>query len=642
VSGYVTSNAGPLSTWSLITPPAGFTISGAGVITAAAGTAVTTHSLTVRVSNDVGSADATFTWNILEELLVPQWTTIPNQSDRIDTLPQTLSAALYATSNAGDLINWRLASAPSGFSINSSSGLITAAASAGVGGHSLRVGVTNSIGESLSNTFTWTVLEELLPPQWSTIPNRSDDDNTLPQTYDVSGYVTSNSGALDTWSLPGAPAGFVINQSGVITAATDATKAANSITVQVFNDEGSAQKSFTWTIVQTTSDEVYHEFNATLGVWDHERVGSAWGFDKNDAQRTVGTDIAIYEGCGYSGAAFVPVAGFLGIRIDAKSTNEWLYSNLLTDSSWLLYQAQRTATQFLPRASDQTSLYKGASMSSTVADRTFSVWTREEVTLAGPSSNIIALTPDFTNIVEIDFGPALQQSWGKMLGFALPNAGITGNSTSGTLYAQFFQSERYFGGATGPILTSGSQVTRNAPDLSSENSDYGWGAGDMADGLAAQVKFRANMPNDDASDLAPGDYMILYGCVRISGGENDVSNYCIAYLVGSQVVMAVYRNAVLVAQAFSAAVIQYDGDYDLRIRYDPAVGIRMWLTGPGVNVDVSDNGAFAQWTSIPSTHKLGMFYEPGDGSDVGVGSNTFKTVRLSRVVPTDAEIIAWS
>jgi hypothetical protein len=259
-------------------------------------------------------------------------------------------------------------------------------------------------------------------------------------------------------------------------------------------------------------------------------------------------------------------------------------------------------------------------------------------------SGIVALTPDFSTYTP-DLGPvtALEQLEGVITA-PLTNAGITGQSSSGEIYVQYFQAESgSFGGPTGPILTAGSAVTRSAPALTSKNSDYAWGANDMADGFCAQFKVRVNIPNN-TSVVAPGGYATIYSLGNVSSGSVNTSDYLIlSALPNGDVKCEVLRGGSIVATVTGSGTLQRYGDYDFRIRIDPANGIRLWVTGPGVSIDVSDNGSFAQWTSnIPDTHRLGSFYVPGDSSDQGVGSTTIKTVRLNRTVLSDAEIIGWS
>ena len=309
-----------------------------GATSNAAGAPVGTYDIVVRVYNDVGYKDsASFTWEVQEELLPPQWQTVPDRSDRIDILPQPYDMRFYVSSNAGLRILWRLASSPSGFSIDGDTGVITGSASAGVGDHSLRVGVSNSQGEELSNTFTWTILEELLPPQWGPIPDKTTAYEDLPDTYDVSSYVSSNSGPLDTWSLVAPPAGFSIDQSGFITAATDAVQADNSITVRVFNDEDSADKTFTWTVDAPLVSGYFHEFNAALGGFTLLRDSDATVVEHDNPNSfiTVGVDLPVYTDCDWNGSVFVPTVGFTGLFMECGSTNYLLNSQDINSTPWV-------------------------------------------------------------------------------------------------------------------------------------------------------------------------------------------------------------------------------------------------------------------------------------------------------------------
>jgi hypothetical protein len=630
ISPWVTSNAGVLTGWTLVTPPAGFSINGAGVITAAAGTTVAGHSLTVRVSNDVGQNDATFTWNVLEELLPPQWETIPDQSDRINTLDKTLDTSLYVTSNSGSLVLWRLSSAPAGFSINSGSGLVTATAAAGVGDHSLRVGVTNAEGESLSTPFTWQILEELLPPQWSTIPDRSDDSTDLPQDYDVSGYVTSNSGPLGTWSLISAPAGYSIDQSGVVTAG--ATSATGSITVRVYNDTGNASKTFTWTIIADDAED-FTEFNAVVGNWTHSRTGAAWGFDKDDVDHEVGTDVPVYEGCGWSGSAFTPDAGFLGIRLDMESTNYVLDNTDFTASRWVTKDASVGVDTYSPTGT-AAHIYQVDADTGT-ADIVMSMYHKQEVAISGVigiatgaagTGNRLPFTPT----------PALQRfvsPYWASTSHLYPNM-YSETATSGRLFAKYLQYELEGAeGATGPIKTAGSAVTRNQDNLTALNTDFGWASNACAQGFCGQVKIRSYFQKGIST------WLQVY-CL-VSDASPNTQDYVSLWIRETDVRFAVYKGGSPVGRITSTVTLVDGGDYDIRFRVDPDVGTRLWVTGTGISdIDDEVNVTFADLLdTYHDMHKLGPWYET---IQTGSGSYTFKSVRINRTVLTDAEIMAWT
>lgn len=269
VSPYLASTgSGPILSYDLVAPPAGFTINaGTGVITAADGLALAAYPISVTATNGVGvSLPSDFVWTIQEELLTPSWDTIPDREDEEQTLPQPYDVTGYVTSNSGSLYGWSLVSPPTGFSI--SGGIITAAAGTSVAAHSITVRVGNDTGFADSDPFTWTVLEEPLPPQWQTIPNQSDREDTLPQTLDTSPYVTSNAGALHTWSLPGAPVGFTIDQSGEITVAAGTAVMVYGITVRVSNDVGSSDQSFNWDILEERFAPMWGTVPNKVSPWE--------------------------------------------------------------------------------------------------------------------------------------------------------------------------------------------------------------------------------------------------------------------------------------------------------------------------------------------------------------------------------------
>jgi hypothetical protein len=632
VSGYVTTNSGALTGWTLVAPPTGFTISGAGVITAAAGTTVAAHSLTVRVSNDEGSNDsAAFIWEVQEELLAPQWSTVPNQSDRINTLPQTLDTSNYVTSNAGTLILYRFDSAPSGFSISSTSGVITANASAGVAVHSLRVGVTNSIGESLSNTFSWTILEELLPPQWSTIPNQTTDDTDLPDTLNVAPYVTSNSGALDTWSLPSAPAGYTITQAGVITAATNSPREVNNLTVRVYNDEGFSDKSFTWEVVSTATSEYLQEFNADLGYWNFYRGSSAWGYDKDYNPRQVSTDVPIYVGCGWSGSAFTPDTGFLGIRIDFESTNHVRYNYNYTLSGWTVSDSAFTANTWSPSNSGANSF--GYRIEGGTDDIVMSLY--GEVEVAGNWASL-AISPDGVIGEVIDESPGIHRTvkyWTSQA-WTYPMV-VTGGGSTGRLFLNWMQIEKEGAtGPTGPIQTGSTSVTRDQDGLSVANTDIpDWSANDLINGFCGQVKFRAHIAKGTST------WLQLY-CIVSEENDPGETNYFSIWMSTSQVRAAVYVGSTQTDLVSINHVLVPEGDYDMRWKVDPGgEGVKLWFKGPGIDTGDSNSGTPNLASNSFLVHKWGNWFNT---TQTGSNSTTLQLCRLVKEPLSDSEIEGWS
>ena len=252
VKPYASSDSGPILTYTLLAPPAGITMAN-GVVTVAAGTAVDSYVLTVRATNGVGAGDTVFTWDILETLKKPQWSTIPNTSNVTADLPgnpeHDVSPYVSTQPGAGALRDWQLITPPVGFTIDSA-GVVTASVGAAIAAHTIVVQVRNDIGTA-SRSFTWTITEELLPPTWDPVtPEPVTSEELLPAPFDVSQYASSNSGPLTGWTLNPPVAGFSINTSGVITAALGIAPGTYPLIVEVTNGTGTtASAPFDWEIL---------------------------------------------------------------------------------------------------------------------------------------------------------------------------------------------------------------------------------------------------------------------------------------------------------------------------------------------------------------------------------------------------------
>ena len=635
VSGFVSTNSGPLTGWMLVSPPAGFTISGAGVITAAAGTAVAVHSLTVRVSNDTGTEDSSsFLWEIQEELLPPQWDTVPDRSDRINTLPQTYDMSFYVTSNSGSLILWELVSAPAGFSINASSGVITATAAAGVGDHSLRVQVTNSTGTTQSNIFQWEILEELLPPQWQTIPNRTDTQDSLPQDYDVSSYVTTNDGAI-TYSLVSPPANFVVDGgSGVVTAQSGASVADHSITVRATNNSGGSDKTFTWTIDPPAVKQYFHEFNATLDTdfWTFQRSGNQTGMDNTTIRRQVVGGVPVYPSCGWSGSSFTPNAGFRGILLEPAATNRFWWS-----------------TKFFP--SNETSWrWNGG-------------WGTKSPVNQGRESSMNQVPSDSSQTATHTWDARSDDGAGRDIGFSNDNGGaITWYTMPDGTYAQmqhvqaprgeqvctmsnrhnnqswsydWWQLETGIFG-TSQIETFGATGSRNQTKLDGDLTSF-FDPAEMTQDWAMQIKFSM----ENAISTAPA---AAWGICTITDKDSpSTTNYGICYLGSTYIAFNIRVGGadhnVVFSEAGVAGIQRLD-EIDLRIKWT-STGLTAWLKYPGQALYKKTTAtALSAWPQSNFAF-WGLRLEQ-NGPSVNDMPGCLKAVRIEAPAPSDAEVEGWT
>ncbi|MDB4312059.1 hypothetical protein N9937_01385 [bacterium] len=627
VSSYASSNSGPLTGWSLVAPPAGFTISGAGVITAEIGIAVGIQSITVRVDNDEGSADsANFNWEIQEELLPPQWQTIPNQSDRVDTLPQQLDASNYVTTNNGTLFSWVI-NGPAGFTIDSA-GLVTADG-ASVAVHTLSVQTSNLTGAATSDDFTWEVLEELLVPQWVTIPDRTDSEVDFPFTYSMLPYVTSNSGPLDTWSLVSPPSGFSIDQNGLITA-NGASPAGHSITVRVYNDEGAADKAFTWTIEATPQQSYYHEFNGAIAQWDYDHIGTVDVVDANNHRLTVPDGQPPYLGITYSGTTPVPNAGFEGLLLEKESTNELGSSEVYDTSDWsdvfLSFNGKegtgqfsgsnnRHATHSIPYSVDYqlTGRFWGGDSGSKV----FINYTDD---VDGYLSVIVPAGVETDSII-------LSKTENRPSGENRPTFGVEDGGGDRVFFTDYMQAE------LGNYLSSymktgtGSTATRASSRCGQSFADMGINPNIMLDAHAGQIKFYARQHSDSPVDM------------HVMGLFGETENYFrIYYDVSAQRWSVVVRANNVEHFVHVPDTFVFNDHYNISWSRTPTRALKVWID----NVDVGEAaGTSAAWPpDVVTSAWIGSAY--GTPTEARNMNGTIQSFRLVTGIVDDSVVAAWS
>ncbi|MEJ7593850.1 MAG: putative Ig domain-containing protein, partial [Planctomycetaceae bacterium] len=238
-----------------------------------------TYPITVLVSDGVGGTDQkTFTVTVTEALQAPVLSSVGNRViDELTLL--TFTATATDENQSADTLTFALQNAPSAAFINPATGVFswTPTEANGPGSFSATVVVTDSTGQTDSETITITVNEVNLPPVLTSIGNRaarSDEVFTFTATATDPDIPANNL----TFSLDaGAPVGATIDPaSGVLTWAppTSAIGTAVPMTIRV-TDNGSPALSDFETITISVNDAAACPFDDALTGWTVTQSGGS-------------------------------------------------------------------------------------------------------------------------------------------------------------------------------------------------------------------------------------------------------------------------------------------------------------------------------------------------------------------------------
>lgn len=208
------------------------------------------HDIMVEVSDGRGGTGTQhFTITVTGQNRVPAITSSPNVTA---TVGQLYSYDVDATDpDAGDVLTFALVSAPTGITINATSGLMQWTPTvAQVGSHQVIVRVQDTGGLAATQSFAITVSLPNHPPQITSIPVTT-ATTSQPYSYDVDA-TDPDAGDTLTFSLITAPAGMTINATTGLIQWTPTTgqAGAHAVKVQV-RDQGAlaATQEFTVTVV---------------------------------------------------------------------------------------------------------------------------------------------------------------------------------------------------------------------------------------------------------------------------------------------------------------------------------------------------------------------------------------------------------
>ena len=229
VSDVDDTNNGTDLTWSLSNAPTGMTISNLGVVswTTTVGDA-NTYNVTVQVAD--GGEDSAAAASQSLSVTVDQANTVPSidtVADQAATEDSEFTLALSVTDNDGansDSLTYSLTAAPTGMTINASTGEITWTPTSETDtSASVTVQIVDADAapdyttDSLSFNINITLVNDA--PELAALPEQSISElDSL--TFDASSFATDpddvNDGTELTWSLTGAPDGMTISNLGII------------------------------------------------------------------------------------------------------------------------------------------------------------------------------------------------------------------------------------------------------------------------------------------------------------------------------------------------------------------------------------------------------------------------------------------
>jgi type II secretory pathway pseudopilin PulG len=241
VLGFTSTCPNTPCTYTLNNPPAGLSVTSAGVISGTPTTAGTFSSVTITVTD----ADGAVTTSTAFTISIKARPTITAPANRTNLLGDTVSLQLTSTCPNAPC-SYALSGAPTGLSINSS-GLVTGT----VGGTvKTYTGVTATITDAdgtavTSSTFSWTVS---YAPLTASSPGAQTETLNDPITP-VQMSATGGSGAY-VWSDPTSslPAGLTVSSGGLVTGTPIALTTAKAVTLRVSDPTAGAGYTTTVTI----------------------------------------------------------------------------------------------------------------------------------------------------------------------------------------------------------------------------------------------------------------------------------------------------------------------------------------------------------------------------------------------------------
>jgi len=263
----VTATGTPTPTFALTgTVPAGVSIdSTTGVMTIAATTAAGTHNFNVTAANTVDTYTQAFTLTVTAATFAPVVTSANNTS-----VAELAGGSFTVTATGTPAPTFALTgTVPAGVTIDSSTGVMTIAATVAAGVHNFNVTATNAV-DTYTQAFTLTVTAATFAPIITSASSTS-----VAELAGGSFTVTATGTPTPTFALTGTvPAGVTIDSTtGVMTIATTTAAGVHNFNITATNAVDVYTQTFTLTVtVSTVAPTITSASSATISFGTADTV----------------------------------------------------------------------------------------------------------------------------------------------------------------------------------------------------------------------------------------------------------------------------------------------------------------------------------------------------------------------------------